>query len=87
MGSSFPGQRCSPYTEGTLKLSCMCAETCRLRSLHHTSRRARIRRSAYTFLARRQRSVPARARRTRSGTLQPRSLRKRCRSLESFRHN
>ena len=49
---SFPGRRCSQHTEGTLKLSCMCAETCRLRSLHHTSRRARIRRSAYTFLAR-----------------------------------
>ena len=50
--SSFPGQLYSQYTAVPLNLSCIRSDTCRLRSLHHTSCRARIRRSAYTFLAR-----------------------------------
>ena len=50
--SNIPGQRYSSYTPGSLQLCCIRSDACLLRSLHHTSRRARIRRSAYTFLAR-----------------------------------
>ena len=85
--SNFPGQWCSPYTAGPLNLSCIRSDACQPRTLGRTLNRARIPRWSCECLARRRCSVQARARRTRSYTHQPRSLRNLRRSLQSFRHS
>ena len=63
--NNFPGQHCSLCTVGSLNLSCIRFDTCRLRSLDRMSRRAQILHSSCTCPARRWCIVPATDSRTR----------------------
>ena len=63
--NNFPGQRCSLCTVGSLNLSCIRFDTCRLRSLGRTSHRARILRSSCMSPVRRWCILPATHSRTR----------------------
>ena len=85
--NNFPGQRCSLCTVGSLNLSCIRFDTCRLRSLDRMSRRARILHSSCTCPARRWCILPAIHFRTRLDNYRLDTLRNLRRHLLMLHHN
>ena len=85
--NNFPGQRCSLCTVGSLNLSCIRFDTCRLRSLGRTSRRARIPSSSCMNPVRRWCIVPATDSRTRLDNYRLDTLRNLRRHLLMLHHN
>lgn len=84
--NNFPGQRCSSYRVGSLKLGCIRSDTCQLRSLGRMPRRARILCSSCMSPVRRWRIVPARENRTRCDIHQDHILGNLCRCLLMLHH-